>query len=232
MKKIEWLAANKTVMENIPCPKSSKNFLPQWYKQIKKFNNNKIEIIEKNNQVYANTSVKSCMPFFDSMTNGFIQETWCDIYIEKNNEEINYFWSLDPQIISHREFISSENMLKNKEFYNLEFIWKQYWMPKLPKGYSMLFIHPLNRTDLPFFTLSGIIDSDLFYETPDMGGNIPFYIKNGFSGIIPAGTPMYQMIPIKREKWFDFGGKINTYKNKKIKTFFYDGYKKMYWQKK
>ena len=32
-------------------------------------------------------------------------------------------------------------------------------------------------------------------------GNIPFYIKNGFVGTIPKGTPMFQIMPIKREDW-------------------------------
>jgi hypothetical protein len=232
MKKIEWLAPNKSIFNNVVSPTPSKKTIPEWYKKIKKFDGNKINILKKNNNVYANTTVKSCIPFFDSMSHGFIQQTWCDIYIEKNNDEINYFWSLEPQIISHRENISSYEMLKNEEFYNLEFLWKQYWVPKLPSGYSMLFVHPLNRTDLPFFTLSGIVDSDMFYETPEDGASIPFYIKRNFSGIIPAGTPMYQMIPIKRNFCNKTIKKINNYKKRKVKTFFYDGYKKMYWQKK
>ena len=32
-------------------------------------------------------------------------------------------------------------------------------------------------------------------------GNVPFFIKSGFEGVIPAGTPIAQLIPIKREKW-------------------------------
>ena len=31
--------------------------------------------------------------------------------------------------------------------------------------------------------------------------NVPFVIKNNFSGIIERGTPMFQVIPFKREKW-------------------------------
>jgi antitoxin (DNA-binding transcriptional repressor) of toxin-antitoxin stability system len=32
-------------------------------------------------------------------------------------------------------------------------------------------------------------------------GNFPFYIRKGFSGVIEAGTPIAQIIPIKREPW-------------------------------
>jgi hypothetical protein len=57
--------------------------------------------------------------------------------------------------------------------------------------------HPLNRFDLPFTTTSGIVDSDKFFAP----GNVPFFIKEGFSGIIPEGTPFLQLIPIKRATW-------------------------------
>jgi hypothetical protein len=59
--------------------------------------------------------------------------------------------------------------------------------------------------------MSAIVDSDTF--TPP--GNYPFYLREDFEGIIPAGTPMFQIIPIKRDDWtselnkdlFDLGQK-------------------------
>ena len=32
-------------------------------------------------------------------------------------------------------------------------------------------------------------------------GNVPFFIKSNFEGVIPCGTPMFQIIPFKRENW-------------------------------
>jgi hypothetical protein len=58
-------------------------------------------------------------------------------------------------------------------------------------------VHPLNRYDLPFTISSAIVDSDDF----NAPGNIPFFLKDGFEGIIPAGTPFAQIIPIKRSSW-------------------------------
>jgi hypothetical protein len=57
--------------------------------------------------------------------------------------------------------------------------------------------HPANRFDLPFTTLSGIVDSDTALHE----GNLPFFIKEGFEGLIPKGTPIFQIIPFKRENW-------------------------------
>jgi hypothetical protein len=42
-----------------------------------------------------------------------------------------------------------------------------------------------------------VIDSGYF----SVAGNIPFFIKEGFTGIIPKGTPIAQIIPYERQEW-------------------------------
>jgi hypothetical protein len=32
-------------------------------------------------------------------------------------------------------------------------------------------------------------------------GMMPFWIRKGFSGVIPKGTPFMQILPFKRETW-------------------------------
>lgn len=193
MKEIKFYPTSKDASLVVPEPKPSKQYLQEWYKNKKIFHGNKP--IYEDGRI-KNTSIKACMPFYDAMSAGYIQETWCDIHIQVNvNGSIDYNFSGFPQIMMHREN-SSINMGDN--FHKIEFIWHTAWLPKLPKGYSLLFTSP-NNFLLPFKTLSGIIDSDVFYHTYE--GNIPFYLDINFSGIIPAGTPMYQMIPIKRDSW-------------------------------
>jgi hypothetical protein len=50
---------------------------------------------------------------------------------------------------------------------------------------------------LPFLTTSGIIDNDKVH----FPGSMPFFVREGFTGVIPAGTPFVQMLPFKREDW-------------------------------
>jgi hypothetical protein len=57
--------------------------------------------------------------------------------------------------------------------------------------------HPVNRYDLPFITLTGVVDSDIAMSP----GNLPFFIKKDFEGIIPKGTPIVQIFPFKRDDW-------------------------------
>jgi len=193
IKKIKFYPKTKETEKLVEVPEPSKNFVPDWYKKIPPFENNKIKINEKG---IANKTVKMCVPFSDSFNMGYIQKTWCDIYIENIDGNIKYFYSSYPQIIEHRE---KTHFPIPQEYYPIEFAWKINWIPQLPDGYSIIYTHPFNRIDLPFHSLTGVVDSDKFkYE---LDGSHPFFIKNTFSGIIPAGTPFLQMIPIKRESW-------------------------------
>ncbi len=97
----------------------------------------------------------------------------------------------------------------------------------------MIYTHPFNRYDLPFLSLTGIIDNDTYYM--ENLANHPFFVREGFVGIIPKGTPMLQMIPIKRDRWsskfekYDEDLKIRF---QDLRKYFTDGYKKLYWNKK
>jgi hypothetical protein len=182
MMKIKFVAGAEDIEKNIDFPKLSKSLIPNWYKDIpssKNFDN-----------------VKKCVPFLDAMMYGYTQTTWTDINVQNTNEGTNVFFNHEIPIFYHRE--KSDMPIQN-EFYNIEFIWQRPWSVMLPEGYSALVTHPINRIDLPFFTLSAVVDFDKYCHMEI--GNIPFYIKKDFEGIIPKGTPMFQILPIKRENW-------------------------------
>jgi hypothetical protein len=109
---------------------------------------------------------------------------------------------------------------------------KNDWSIKTPNGYSALFTHPLNRGDLPFYTLSGFVDTD-GYNGPV---NFPFLIRSDFEGIIPAGTPIVQVIPIKRESWTHeiskFEEEFSSKFNAKFHSKMYRVYKNLFWKRK
>jgi hypothetical protein len=214
--KIKFIPGTKEIEETISFPESSKKLIPGWYKNISK----KQDIV----------NVKNCIPFLDAMTHGYIQKTWTDIEITNKNESLNIFFDHKVKILNYRE--KSDMPIKD-EFYSIEFIWQRPWSVVLPDGYSGLVTHPLNRIDLPFYTLSGIVDFDKSIHAKI--GNIPFYIKKGFTGIIPSGTPMFQIIPIKREDWNSENQKYDNkfWQSKKNERWqINDFYKKKIWQKK
>jgi hypothetical protein len=221
MKKIIFIPSSNETELLIEPPVPAKKSVPDWYKESPAFNSND----------YNKNVLKQCMPFFDATISGYIQRTWTDIYIGFKDGNLSFDSAGEQEMLGHRE---NPSLPVNDSYYPVEFIWKRKWSVKLPEGYSMLVTHPHNRLDLPFTTLSGVVDSDLFHHTPV--GSIPFYIHKGFTGIIPVGTPMYQIIPIKRDSW---QGEVEKYnesdtlqKNNIMRRRFYGSYRDMFWKKK
>lgn len=216
-------------LEEIDLLSPAKKFVPEWYKNIKTYNEKNIEF-EKDNSNKKN--IKNCVPFFDSLVNGYIATLYTDIHVSDTPDGYKYIrWS------KHEEPIEVRNPSQNPMPIPSgcapdQFSWRFPYYFKSEKGYSLLFTHPLNRFDLPFITLSGIVDSE-FAAQP---GNLPFFIKKDFTGIIKQGTPIVQIIPIKNESWkitndkniIREGDSNNIKRNRK----FYNYYRDNFWIKK
>lgn len=226
--KIEFVPSDKDVELLVPKPRPARDYIPEWYKNIKNVHQQPKSFNFEG--MMTSKGIKECMPFFDAFNMGYIQETWTDIHIDTTKDELEYTYSAAPEIIRLRNKVSLEI---TDEFYHDEFVWRMPWLPKLPKGYSILVTHPLNHF-LPFHSVSGVLDADVFYHT--VFGQSPFYVKKGFSGIIPAGTPMFQLIPIKRDSWKSKFLKFNLEATLKreypLRTVFYGAYKNMFWHRK
>jgi len=178
---------------SIPNIVSSKKNIPDWYKKIPAFNANNIQF----NGRMTVKSAKNCIPFFDGMTIGYQMCTWTDIYCYQQNGEPVFRWQEGPDIVESRDAKNNKEIPIPMGCSPHYFVWKNIYGFKAPKGYSLLITHPSNRYDLPFITLTGVVDADTVMPS----GNIPFFIKNDFEGIIPIGTPIMQIIPFKRENW-------------------------------
>ena len=88
--------------------------------------------------------------------------------------------------------------------------------------------NPSNR----FAILEGIVDTDTYTAAV----NFPFVLKTPTEEfMIPAGTPIAQVIPFKRDKWEssfssdkESPDAITVYLN----SHFFDRYKRMFWSRK
>jgi hypothetical protein len=108
-------------------------------------------------------------------------------------------------------------------------VWEMPFDFKLPKGYSAIITQPFNKFDLNTYTTSAIVDGD--YGVP--GGQIPFAVKEGFVGVIEAGTPIIQIIPFKRDNWkMNFNETGSTFKVWNDKRKLVGWYKHNIWKKK
>lgn len=182
-------APRKYEQENTPVPIIKT--LPDWYKEIPRYTST------DPNDPNRSGTVKNCVPFFDSMTSGYSLLTPCDIefYQEDGVPKVKV---LDNRFSDFVDIRGPIDQFKHPSGYsNKHFHFMPSWAIKLPEGYSALYITPLNRFELPFIITSGIIDNDKM----NLNGQIPFFLLEGFSGIIKKGTPFVQIIPIKRENW-------------------------------
>lgn len=218
-------------------PKPAKTKIPQWYKNMPNFvnddNKNGLSLI---NNSAVNTTLKSCSPFLDCLTTGYIFELSADIEIRKleNNNLLVRWRTIDDMVTLHTQD-QHPNFPTPQEGSNTSiFKWYNPFNIKTPKGYSCLFTHPFNRNELPFRTLSGIVDTDTYTNCVQF----PFQILDFDEPfiIIEKGTPLAQIMPFKRDNW---NNKVNDYDENKAKDLSFGlfskivrSYKTQYWHKK
>lgn len=184
-----------TISENVSTPEPARVVLPDWYRQIPNFHNNekKIRITSDGS---TNATIKACMPFLDAFLTGYTARLWQDLEVTYENNFHMLRWRTSPEVASSRGTNPHVTFPIPPGCEDQEFAWSSPFLIETIPGYDLLLTHPLNRYDLPFTTLSGIVAGEMLST-----GNFPFYLKKGFEGIIEKGTPIFQIIPIKRESW-------------------------------
>jgi len=231
MKKIKFnkVAAHAGLTEN--SPSAATKAIPKWFRSMPKYLADQSKP-SFNGDGSADSTIKACPPFLDSMMNGYIIYTEFDMDVSWINGEPYFQWRAGGDLISThgKGQIVAEQIPEGFSDQPLKF--NNFWQIQTPPGYSTLFTHPFNRTDLPFLTISGIVETDIYKSVI----NFPFLIKKDFEGIIPAGTPIVQLSPFKRESWkmeigeadqkeiFEDGVKLN---HKLV-----GGYKTQWWRRK
>lgn len=171
--------------------------LPDWFKAMphKSFNPSFGE---------TSQTVKRCPPFIDAMIYGFLIPLAVDLKVE--NGEFSWDWSMpggETTAYSHSPIdFHDPSQVAGTPFQDADqFVIKfnNFWTIQTPPGYALLFTHPVNRADLPFTTITGLVDCDTF---SDSLLNFPArWHDPDFTGVLRKGTPVAQCLPVKREIW-------------------------------
>ncbi len=180
-------------------PLPIKNNLADWYKSAKPLIGEK-KFTDANPHL-ARKTMKSCVPFMDSMISGYVFNTPCDFSIKHDpeNNDFSLSWKeLGWKWIEDRKSDIYQGLTVPDNYYNRQVAFFSPLYIKTPPGYSVLITQPFNRFDLPFMALTGIVDTDVH---PMFPGNYPIYAKKGTHALIEKGTPLLQIIPFKRESW-------------------------------
>lgn len=200
--------------------------IPEWYKKMAPTHNAVKGVLP------VRKTMKACIPVFDAMTSGYIITTNVDIGVSQTNNGPVFTWNNDSMGILKVAERDVPYQIPLPNYYATNhLIWKIPYVFQTPKGYSLLATHPFNRPDLPFQTFTGIVDS----EHGQPNGNYPFILEKGFEGVIPANTPIVQLLPIKRHNWKKrFDNKLER-TDRKLNHLFSKSnayYKKNYWVRK
>ena len=239
-------------------PKPASLVVPDWYKHMESY----VDGEKKPDITGATTAtVKKCMPVFDALTAGYILVTHKPIYISQQTveygdgefyrktgqvkllteEEVKeqgltttqpyYEWDTNQPIAFHPKDQAPEHPNNNGHMSYPK--WLNPWSIKTEPGYSTLFIQPVHRESV-FTILPGIVDTDTF----DAPVNFPFVLNDiNFEGTIPAGTPMAQVVPFRRESWeMEIGNHEDVVRQTEttnlLKTQLFDSYKSQFRQAK
>jgi len=210
-------------------PKPATASVPDWYKDLPSYMGG-----EKKPTGEGSTTgtIKRCMPVFDAIVGGYVLYTNVDVWVSQKDGMPWYEWpSFEP--ISWHPVEQAPNHPNRNGHQATYPKWINPWAIQTPPGYSTLFVQPMHRESV-FTILPGVVDTDQ-YNAPV---NFPFVLNNiKFEGLIPAGTPMAQVIPFKRESWeMSIGTQEDFDKQNKttirLRTRFFDSYKSQFRQPK
>lgn len=175
------------------------------------------------------------MPVFDAMTAGYMIVLGQDMYVEQLENGPYFHWRAeggdqkDDVLTSHHEF-QVQGHPENNLGHQLKI--ENPWLVKTEPGYSCMILPPMHR-DNQLVILSGIVDTDKYYEKI----NLPFNLKDKhFEGMIEAGTPIAQVIPFKRESYVmeivPLDKQRSFINQRTIASKLFDAYKNIYWSRK
>jgi len=230
---IEFVALDKYAFEVCPKPFPASQALPQWWKDATPYiksekNPDGKKIIIENK--YSNASFKKCTPMLDVLSSGYIVPLWSDVQIKIENNEPLITWRVSKDVF---QFHFGQQVEVPNGYHKSQFKFLNQWMPQLPKGYSALITPCPGYPNNVFRPISGIID----YDKTTHPLITPGYIIKDFEGILEKGTPMFQIIPFKRNNWkskFSFLEEgqsiINT--DRDVHSTLANNYVKNFWQKK
>lgn len=183
----------------LPKPAPAAERLPDWLRAMPS------EVESQTLGGAALRTLKHCPPLIDAFSLGILMPLACDLHVARGEAGPLLSWEWDfpalpDQLMSrgpigaHAPEQGQGSPLPLSGRLALKFM--SFWTLETPEGWSILFTHPLNRPELPFLTLAGVVDCDRFAD-----GLVHFpalWTDPNFEGVLPAGTPVAQAIPIPR----------------------------------
>jgi hypothetical protein len=183
------------LLDRLPRPVLARSALPDWLRRMPA-----AAFSETHGQEVR--TVKQCPPFVDAMAYGFIMPLPCDVMVRDG--VFSWSWDLPPlSVEAHPRSPLSFHVpaqVTGTPFHASERAivkFNSFWTIELEPGHALFATHPVNRADLPFRLLTGLVDADRFHQVGILFPAV--WTDPGFSGVLPAGTPIAQCFAVARQ---------------------------------
>lgn len=180
----------------LPKPSLARDLRPDWLRDMP------AEVTADSLGGIPIRTLKHCPPLIDAIGCGLLIPLACDLHVADG--QIGWDWSppaIPDQLHSRAPIgVHAPEQATGSPFaigdgFVVKFM--NFWTLEAPAGWSLLFTHPFGQPISPFRTLTGLVDCDSYRD-----GYVHFpavWTDPVFSGTIPAGTPVAQAVPVKRQ---------------------------------
>jgi hypothetical protein len=188
LERIEFSLVHGREQESaFPRPYPANRDIPDWFKSMPP------EVEAGGASV---RTIKNCPPFLEAMACGYVIPVVADISLSLDQAgEFRGHSSYASIVQIHRPIQVTGAPFENRLIVKI----LNPWLIRTPPGYSTLFLPLLNRFELPLFPLAGLVETDLFYREVNFPALLA--MAPGTSVVLPRGTPLVQVIPIKRDEF-------------------------------
>lgn len=171
-----------TVLGEIPSPYPASQHMPNWFKNMPA-------------DFAQGGTLKRCPPFLTALTAGYIIPAPADAQFKMSADgelsafgTVNYLSTHFPKQYEGSPFTDK-----------LVVKFDNPWIIVTPPDYVCMITAPMNRFEMPFLPLTGIVETGTYYKEVQLP--MACLMAPGQTFDLPRGAPMIQVIPMRREEW-------------------------------
>jgi hypothetical protein len=211
---IEFLT-RPNLLDRIPHPYPAGDHVPDWFKNMPL-------------DFEHGGTLKRCPPFLAAMTSGYIIPAPADarLIMSADGElsasgTVNFLGGHFPDQMTGSPF-AGMRVIK----------FENPWVIVTPPGYVCMITAPINRFELPFTALTGVVETDTYYREVHLP--MACTMRPGQEYKIARGAPMIQVIPMRRDEWSARTGLVDPARRDEQERMFKSDvhfYKQHFWRK-
>ena len=206
---------HRDMLASTPAPYPASQHIPDWFRNMAA-------------DFPMGGTLKKCPPYLTAMTAGYIIPAPADVRLVMNaNRElaahgkVSYLNTHFPQQFAGSPF-EGHTVVK----------FENPWIIVTPPDYLCLVTAPINRFELPFVALTGIIETGSYYKEVHLP--LVCVMQPGQVYDLRAGSPMIHVLPLRHNEWHGRTAPMDLARRAEQQALFADNkhtYKDRFWRK-